>query len=155
VRAPLLALALSSSAALGCATTYHPEYHPETRYTFVQNVSYGDKNEPPACNLGQAEPCWRACFERSAGEACYLLGLMFETGHGLAKSHEDAARMTALARSLGYGPASIDLQVAAPYLDLWSRGGAAAPKPPRVSSVSSKGGLIVYGSVNGDIFLGK
>jgi hypothetical protein len=32
--------AVAFAAAAGCYSNYHPEYHPETRYTVVQNVTY-------------------------------------------------------------------------------------------------------------------
>lgn len=157
--------ALASLACLAaCVRTVHPEYHPETRYSFVQNISVGAPTDAEVCKLGRTGECWRACFERSRGEACYLLGVMFETGHGVPKSHEDATRMRALAGQLGYAPAAIDVDMAAPYLDLWGhddtrlRPGAPivrrskATEPPR-GAVSSPGGLVVYGSINGDVYL--
>jgi hypothetical protein len=154
VAATVTTLGLALTA--GCSRTYHPEYHPETRYSFVQNISVGVPEE--RCKLGRSGECWRECFERSHGEACYLLGVMFETGHGVARSHEDALRMSALASKLGYAPAAIDVELAAPYLDLWGRDHApSVASPPTVASgnVSSPGGVIVYGSVNGDVVLGR
>ena len=87
-----------------CTQTYHPEYHPETRYSFQQNISYGAPVETERCKLGRTAECWRACFHESNGEACYLLGVMFETGHSVPRSHTNAARMSALASKLGYAP---------------------------------------------------
>jgi hypothetical protein len=71
-----------------------------------------------------------------------------------------------------HGPAPIDLAMAAPYVKLWehtpntgghshadggnssrpsSPTGAAAPR----GSVTSPGGLVIYGDVYGDVFLGR
>ena len=36
--APILALTLSGLA--GCASEYHPEYHPQSSYSYAQNLSY-------------------------------------------------------------------------------------------------------------------
>jgi TPR repeat protein len=158
----LLACALLSSAFTGCSRTYHPEYHPENRYSFIQNISVGAPATPSPCAPGKARECWRECFERSRGEACYLLGVMFETGHGVARSHDNAQQMTQLAGRLGYVQAAIDLEMAAPYLDLWSyehrpaarASSISAPRArPAAGAVTSGGGVVVYGSVNGDIYL--
>jgi TPR repeat protein len=156
VRASFWGAFLAALVSGACSRTYHPEYHPETRYSFVQNISVGEGSE--RCKLGRAAECWRECFHASRGEACYLLGLMFETGHGVARSHADAERMSSLARSLGYAPASIDVEMAAPYIDLWRRGGDRTPRGPQTqpsATVSSPGGVVVYGSVNGDVYVGK
>ena len=155
----LVALAVGA----GCSRTYHPEYHPETRYSFVQNITVGDVENNARCKLGRVGECWRDCFERSHGEACYLLGVMFETGHGVRQNHEDAIRMSALAGKLGYAPASIDIDMAAPYLDLWSRAPRTPEPRPRggstgqglAGSVTPTGPLIVYGSIGGDVYLGR
>jgi hypothetical protein len=155
VRLVVSAVGASALTVLaGCSHTYHPEYHPETHYSFVQNISVGVPEE--RCKLGRTGECWRECFERSRGEACYLLGVMFETGHGVARSHEDAVRMSAVASKLGYAPADIDVQMAAPYVDLWGHDKAKTGSvgQSKGQNVSSPGGVIVYGSVNGDIFLG-
>jgi len=169
-RRPLARLATLPAVVLllaGCARTYHPEYHPETRFSFVQNVSYGVPAAPEVCKLGRTGECWRSCFEHSRGESCYLLGVMFETGHGVPRSHDDAIRMTALAAQLGYAPAAIDVEMAAPYLDLWTHDSTRAPEPEtrhaerakgtngEKGTVSSPGGVVVYGSVNGDIYIGR
>ncbi len=162
----VLARCLASTLLGGCVATYHPEYHPETRYSFVQTIVTGGAATPDdtdRCKLGRAGACWRGCFERSHGEACYLLGVMFETGHGVARSHDDAVRMAALASKLGYAPASIDVDMAAPYIDLWGHEGTKVPPPttplprtePRDAMVTSSGAVVVYGSVNGDIYLGR
>ena len=160
--ASVVAVSVAALVAVGCSHTYHPEYHPETRYSFVQNISYGDPDDAERCKLGRTAQCWRRCFEKSEGEACYLLGVMFETGHGVPKSHVDAARMSALAGKLGYAPASIDVEMAAPYLDLWGHDGPGKPtrqeRPEtgaRGGNVSSPGGVVVYGSVSGDVYLGR
>jgi TPR repeat protein len=152
-RVPLL-LALTS-ALLGCSQTYHPEFHPETRYSFVQNISMGAPEE--RCDLGRTAACWCDCFARSHGDACYLLGVMFETGHGVPRSHDDAVRMSLLAAKLGYAPASIDVDMAAPYIDLWGHDQTTTVGVSKTSTsnVSSTGGVVVYGSVNGDIILGS
>jgi hypothetical protein len=141
----------------GCTETYHPEYHPENRYSFVQNISVGSPGDTDRCKLGRTAECWRECFHRSEGEACYLLGVMFETGHGVPKSHADARSMSQLAAKLGYAPASIDVEMAAPYLDLWGHEGAGKPVDPKArgGSVSSPGGVVVYGSVAGDVYVGR
>lgn len=160
---PLARCCLAAAALSGCVRTYHPEFHPETRYELVQNISVGAPVREERCTLGRTGECWRECFARSRGEACYLLGVMFETGHGVPRSHEDAVRMSTLAAKLGYAPASIDVDMAAPYLDLWGqeRSAAAAkapthdPMPAHAGSVSSPGAVVVYGSVNGDIYLGR
>jgi len=151
-----LAAFVAFAASAGCARTYHPEYHPETRYSFVQNVSIGAPVDPDRCKLGRTGECWRSCFE-----ACYLLGVMFETGHGVPRSHDDAVRMSTLAAKLGYAPAAIDVEMAAPYVDLWDHETRRASVPPptrdrrsAAGTVSSPGGVVVYGSVNGDIYLG-
>jgi len=148
---------------VACSTTVHSEYHPEARFSFVQNIAVGVPEEPDHCELGRAPECWRGCFARSRGAACYALAVMFETGHGIPLSHDNARRMAAVAARLGYAPAAIDVDMAAPYVDLWSHapsGLSGAPVPrsgemrPPVS-VTSTGGLVVYGSVSGDVFLGR
>jgi TPR repeat protein len=128
----------------------------------VQNISYGVPVDTEQCKLGRTGECWRECFQRSQGGACYLLGVMFETGHGVPHSHSDALSMSALAVKLGYVPASVDVEMAAPYLDLWghdSRKVQTTESSPKTETgagnVSSPGGLVVYGSVNGDIYLGR
>jgi hypothetical protein len=60
------------------------------------------------------------------------------------------------------GPAPIDVEMAAPYLKLWNRSDAkgrpvtpAQGAHPPHGSVSSPGGLVIYGDVYGDVFLGR
>jgi TPR repeat protein len=142
-----------------CTRVSHPEYHPETQYSFVQNITLAP-DEPAECRLGRTRACWQGCFVKQRGESCYILGVMFETGHEVPKSREEAATLRSLAARLGYEPASVDVEMAAPYLELWGREKPASPpvaaksKGPPSGKVSSKGGLVVYGSVNGDIYLG-
>ena len=154
--AGLVALLAPPASLFACSQTYHPEYHPETSYSFVQNVSYGTVAAPDRCKLGRTGDCWRACFDRSDGAACYLLGVMFETGNGVPRSHEKAARMAALASKLRYEPAVIDVDMAAPYLDLWGRDvhEPALPSAHASGEVSAPGGVVIYGSLNGDVYLG-
>ena len=164
-----------------CSSTYHPEFHPQSSYSYVQNISLGPPPDTGECRLGRAGDCWRQCFTSSNGEACYLLSVMFETGHDVPRNHDHALRLSALARKLGYAPATIDIAMAAPYIDLWrggsrepraekctgaacastkvstSAGTAEAPVSPGslVGSVSSPGGVVVYGSLNGDVYIGR
>ena len=108
----LLALAASLAPSLGaCTSTYHPEYHPESSYKYVQNVVY-------AQNL-------------------------------VVKPQDPKT-------------SPIDLEMAAPYLDLWGRqefrksGGAPPSQPPGPrGKVSSDGGMVIYGDVYGDIFFNR
>jgi hypothetical protein len=57
LRASLLACALA-----GCASEYHPEYHPETATTYKQTINYGTLIEPGAAtppsnaNAGSTTP---------------------------------------------------------------------------------------------------
>ncbi len=53
LRAALLAFAALAAlvGGVGCASEYHPEYHPETSYRYVQNVNYNNTTVvqvPPA-----------------------------------------------------------------------------------------------------------
>jgi hypothetical protein len=108
-----LVLVLASSMALvACSTTYHPEYHPESSYKYVQNVLYAQNV------VVRPEP---------SGET-----------------------------------APIDLEMAAPYLNLWSGGGSGQAPPAPVPTpgaphgkVSSPGGVVIYGDVYGDMFFGR
>jgi hypothetical protein len=137
-----------------CSQTYHPEFHPEARYSFVQNISLGPPAEVERCKLGRVPECWRACMDRSEGEACYLMGLMFQTGHGVRESREDAAQFVALAAKLGYAPASIDVDMAAPYLDLWGHEAKPGPRATK-GTVTSPGAVIIYGDLKGDVYVGR
>jgi TPR repeat protein len=142
----------------GCTVSYHREYHPETRVSYVQNVTYGIPEDTNRCRLGRASECWNECFARSRGEACYLLGVMFETGNGVPQRHESAERLQALAAHLGYQPAEIDTVMAAPYLDLWrheSQGKRPPSVPDRGVVRAGNGVVVVYGSLNGDVYVGK
>jgi hypothetical protein len=42
-----------------CSRTYHPEYHPETSYSYVQNVTYAEH----VWNVGHAEGEWESASE--------------------------------------------------------------------------------------------
>jgi hypothetical protein len=152
IGACVVALALAA-----CSRTYHPDYHPETRYSFIQNISVGSNEGRPHCRAGHAAECFHDCMTLGSGEACYLLGVMFEIGDGVRKDHETASRLVALADKLGYAGAAIDLQMAAPYLDLWGggeRAPAATVTPSSSSGVVTSGTpVVVYGSMNGDIYL--
>jgi hypothetical protein len=107
---PVLLVSLGLGA---CTSTYHPEYHPESSYKYVQNVVY-------AQNLVVRPP--------------------------------DPKMVP------------IDLEMAAPYVDLWGRGGAkseapASPPPPQRPAphgkLTSPGGVVIYGDVYGDIFFNR
>jgi hypothetical protein len=154
-----LLLAVGWLALSACATTYHPEYHPEVRYSFVQNISYGPPVEASHCRLGLANECWNECFARSRGEACYLLSVMFETGNAVPRRHDSAERLAAVAARLGYEPAAIDVTMAAPYLDLWRHERSARGERPKGADTavvrSEKGVVVVYGNLNGDVVFGK
>ncbi len=145
---------------VACVSTYHPEYHPEIRYSYVQNISYGVPEGATHCRLGLASECWNECFGRQSGEACYLLSVMFETGNGVPQRHESAERLAAVAGRLGYEPAAIDVTMAAPYLDLWRH--ETTPRGVRPSGArdqgvvrAEKGVVVVYGNLNGDVVIGK
>jgi TPR repeat protein len=152
-------LQLSLLLMASCTRVSHPEYHPETQYSFVQNITLASADDPAECRLGRPRACWQGCFVKQRGESCYILGVMFETGHEVPRSREEATTLRNLAARLGYEPASVDLDMAAPYLDLWGREKppsiAEKPKSSAPGKVSSKGGIVVYGSVNGDIYLGE
>jgi TPR repeat protein len=155
-----LAMLAVCAAPLACATTYHPEYHPETRYSFVQNITYGVPADTNHCRLGLANECWNECFARTRVEACYLLSVMFETGNGVPQRRESAVRLAAVAAKLGYEPAAIDVVMAAPYLDLWRHETSARgtrPKKARDKGMvrSEKGVVVVYGNLNGNVYVGK
>ena len=53
-------IALLGAAALvasaGCASEYHPEYHPQSTYTVEQNVSYGATIFQGSAGPGRVEP---------------------------------------------------------------------------------------------------
>lgn len=159
---PLAPAALLSFALGGCAVTYHREYHPETRVSYVQNVTYGVTESHGRCKLGRTTECWDDCFARSEGEACYLLGVMFETGNGVPVRHDSAERLSALASHLGYRPAEIDVDMAAPYLDLWRHDPTRDSRPPSRLRTSGEpralqhgsGAVVVYGNLNGDVYVG-
>jgi hypothetical protein len=112
VRALFLAIGCLASAA--CYRSYHPEYHPESSVSYVQNVVYTQKVvvEPPEPGL----------------------------------------------------PPPIDVAMAAPYLRLWERTGkegnerTGSPPPTNGAThgkVTSPGGVVVYGDVYGDVFVGR
>jgi TPR repeat protein len=155
-----LALAAVCVASTACATTYHPEYHPEVHYSYVQNINYGVPASTKRCRLGMANECWNECFGGASGEACYLLGVMFETGNGVPQRHESAERLSAVAAKLGYEPAAIDVTMAAPYMDLWRhettpRGTRPTEARDRGMVRSEKGVVVVYGNLNGDVIVGR
>jgi TPR repeat protein len=154
------ALVVACVASSACVQTYHPEYHPEVRYSYVQNITYGVPVDTNRCKLGRASECWDECFARSRGEACYLLSVMFETGNGFPRRHDSAERLSALAARLGYEPAAIDVTMAAPYLDLWRhdtsyRGGRPSGVRDAGQVRSEKGVVVVYGNLNGEVYMGK
>ncbi len=139
-------------AALGltaCASTYHPDYHPESRYSYVQNVTYAqnayvlpDDAKVDSCAPGKPTECWWDCYKRSNGDACDLLSVMYEIGDRVKRDHATAARLQQRACDLGAcgGLADVPTEASA------GRGSG---------SVSSAGGVVVYGDFNGTITVGR
>ena len=162
----LVAFALAPLLIAGCARTYHPEYHPETSYTYaqtitnVQNTIYGSaalpSSEPEAnvgatppepppdvepesgrCAAGRASPCWRACYRDADGHACAVLAAMFERGDSLGRDLDDARRLFARACDLG------DCGLPRPAV------------PAQRGRVTAPGTVIVYGNFSGSIYVGR
>lgn len=110
----ILGLGSFALASLGaCTQTYHPEYHPQSAVTYVQNVTY-------AHNLT----------------------------YGTSNSSTPVAQ--------------VDVDLAAPYLMPGdtapvSRPMPAAPKPEdrRPGTVRTPGAVVVYGNLNGNVYLGR
>ena len=145
--------ALAALAALaGCSRSYHPEYHPETSYSYVQNVTYAQNawylgdGAPAATDASPALParddgtckpygphiCFRECYQSAKSESCYVLGVMFTKGDRVYRSPENARKLFAKACELG------DCR-----------------PPPTDANVSSPGTVVVYGNVYGQIHIGR
>lgn len=163
-RLPALAIAiLAGATASACANEYHPEYHPVSTYSYVQNVTYardivnvqraprpspgasverdvraalaGSGADDAPCADGGALACYRECFHGRASRACYRLGVMFDRGIEVVASPKTAARLYAMACRMGDCDEPPDAPAGAP--------------------VTSPGTLVVYGNVNGNVVIGR
>jgi TPR repeat protein len=139
----MLALVVLSLSA--CASTYHAEYHPESQYSYVQNVTYAQNAfvlpaapNVDSCTPGHPAECWWDCFKRLNGDACDLLSVMYEIGDQVQRDHANAARLQERACELGACGGLADLP-------------AEASAGRGMGSVSSAGGVIVLGDFNGTI----
>ncbi len=144
--------------ASACTHEVHPEYHPEARYSYVQNVTYAENAwiAPPSsagspgvapslessyalgaggdtCEGGRAQACWRECFKDATGESCARLADMFARGDGVTRSPDNARRLAQRACDLG----------------------TCGQRRPAAGVVSSPGTVIVYGDFNGNVVLGR
>jgi len=154
----LCVVVCAAASLVGCAHEYHPEYHPETRTSYVQNVTYAQNawvlpqptNIAPsaegtyalgggevACAPGRPTECWRDCFKRASGAACHELASMFEAGYGVVPSHDNAQRLARRACDLGE---------CGPLRTAW-RG--------QPGDVSSPGSIVVYGDFKGNVVIGR
>jgi hypothetical protein len=146
-RIPRFAAILAFAACAHCSQEYHPDYHPE----YVQNVTYSrvynvpdaaetitQKPDERGCSMGRAAACWNECFHESRGWSCELLGVMFRTGEGVFPDQATADRLHERACALGPCGAK-------------RNGGAPAPG---AGVVTTPGGVVVYGDMNGNVVLG-
>src|ERR1700733_11198558 len=120
-----LAAPLVLAALAGGSRTYPPEYHPETSYSYTQNVTVaqnawylGDSSKPAATDASPASPalpvrddgtckpygphiCFRECYQSSKSESCYVLGVMFAKGDRVYRSADNARTLFKKACDLG------------------------------------------------------
>jgi len=149
-RAGVVACAVSLAA---CVREYRPEYHPETRASYVQNVTYAQNAwvmPPPervapsadgtyaidaelACADERPFACWRDCFRRASGAACLELASMYEAGYRVVRNHDAAQSLAARACTLGEcGPLRSSFR----------------------GEVGSPGAVVVYGDFKGTVLIG-